>query len=88
VIDKNHEQPISIGRVGKFGALDCVVGACSARERAERTSARALGGARTAHAAFGAGVLVAICLLRGGVAHERRLGWATGGGCTGVSTVS
>src|SRR6478735_6773948 len=87
MVEKSHEQPIPIGGVGKFGALGGIVGAGSAKQCADRSAARALGGARRAHAAFGTGLLVAVCVLRGSLADERRRCRATSDGCAGVSAI-
>src|SRR6478609_827250 len=87
MLDRSDEQPISIGGVGEFGALGGIGGASSAKQCANGSAARALGGARRAHAPFGAGLLVAVCVLRGSLADERRLCRATSDGCAGVSAI-
>src|SRR6187431_2318852 len=87
MVDKRHGEPLSIGGCREFTALGGIVGAGSAEQRADGASAGALGGARAAHVASGAGFFFAVCLLRGSLGYERGHGWAASDGSASVSTI-
>src|SRR6478752_1912572 len=87
MLDKGHGEPISIGGVGRFGALGGIVGAGSSEQRTDSSSACALAGARGAYAASGTGIFFAVLVLRGGVGYERGHGGSASDGGTGVSTL-
>src|SRR6188768_1102260 len=87
MVDKKYGEPLSIGRIGEFGALGGIVGAGSAEQRADCSSACALGGARGAHVAFGVGIFVAVRILRGSVGYERGHGWTESDGGAGESAI-
>src|SRR6187549_2248249 len=87
MVDRSHGEPLSIGGIGEFGALGGIVGAGSAEQRVDCTSAGALGGARGTHVASGAGFFFAICVLRGSFGYERGHSWTTSSGGAGVSAI-
>jgi len=69
VVDNAHGERLSIGGRRQFGTAHCIIRAGSGEQRVDGATARAPGGARAAHAAFGTGLPFVVLVLR--AASER-----------------